>query len=141
MHIYSGSPFVVPSTVERVYSSCSILQKAMLFPDPDNPDSASFILIDFSRPKPPIITTDVIVPAYPEKGNMVNVQGENDDLWFAHVLSCDRRSQTSWLHFYIEENGRYIRESHGRTADETIHWNLIVKIASGHWQDVYRSIL
>jgi len=56
---------------------------------------------------------------------MVNVQGDDDDLWFAHVLSCDTRSQTSRVHFYIENNGKYNRESRSRTAVETIHWNSI----------------
>jgi len=93
------------------------------------------VLIDYSRPKLPVAITDVIVPIYPEVGDMVNVLGDDDDLWFAHVLSCDRRSQTSRVHFYTENNGKYIRS---RTAVETIHWN---SIASGCWHEEYWLLL
>jgi len=48
VHDYSVSPFLVPSTVEKVYSSDSILCKGILFPDPENLDSVtSFVLIDY----------------------------------------------------------------------------------------------
>lgn len=33
---------------------------------------------------------DILVPVYPEEGDMVNVRGDDDnDVWFTHVLSVD----------------------------------------------------
>jgi len=136
-HGCSGNLFVIPTTTEMVFSSCSILRKLMLYPDPENIDSPScFIVIDYLWPKLPISLDEVIIPVYPEQGDMVNVRGDNDDIWFAYVLSSDERSKTCKVHFYVEDPvicGKYTRESFGRTAVETIMWNSILKLASGHW--------
>ena len=56
----------------------------MLYPDPENIDSPScYIVIDYLRPKFPI--------SLPEQNDMMNVRGDNDGIWFAHVLSSDER--------------------------------------------------
>lgn len=73
---------------------------------------------------------------YPEENDMVNVRGDDDDVWYACVLSADPSSKTCQIYFYIEDSatsGKYIRETLGRSAIETIHWNSIIGIASGQW--------
>ena len=104
----------------------------MLLPNSNNLESAaSFIVLS-------ITPEDIIIPAYPEDGDMVMIQGENDELWHAHVLSTDKRMKICKVHFYIKDATtprKYIRETTGRMATETIHWNTIVKDVSrcGHW--------
>lgn len=142
IHDYSGCPFVKPTLTVQVFSSAMILRKVMLLPDPNNLDSpTSFIAFDFMRPAPPLQVDDILVPVYPEDGDMVNVRGDDDnDVWYAHVLSVDPSSKTCQIHFYIEEPttpGKYKRESLGRSAVETIHWNSIIGIASGQWNGVF----
>ena len=64
----------------------------MLYPDPDNIDSPSrYVVVDFNRPLPPITTADVILPVYPESGDMLEVCGENGEIWYADVLSVDTK--------------------------------------------------
>lgn len=136
VHAYSGCPFVIATSIVKVFSSAKILRKLMLFPDPDS--SNCFIVCDFMRPNIPLKLEDIIVPVYPEDGDMVNVRGDNDDMWFAHVLSVDPSARTCRIHFYIEDAttpGRFLRETLGRSATEIIYWNSIIGIASGHWVD------
>jgi len=143
-HEYSGNMFVLPTTREVTFSSCNVLRKLMLYPDPENIDSPScYVVIDYLRPKLPITLDEVIIPVYPKQGDMVNVRGDNDDLWFAHVLLSDDRSKACKVHFYVEDPvgcGKYRRESLGRHAVETIMWDSILKLATGHWCDNYWSI-
>ncbi|XP_065908910.1 uncharacterized protein [Dysidea avara] len=135
VHSYSGSSIVLPTTINKVFPASSVLRKVMLYPNSvDTPES--FVLIDHLRPTPPICVDDVIVPVYPEEGDMLNVRGETDEIWFAHVLSSDESVKTSKVHFYVEDprvSNKYIRESIGRMSVETIHWDSIIQIASGQW--------
>ena len=71
-HDYSGSPYVKPTSTVKVFSSAKILCKVMLFPDPNCLDSpTSFVVIDFMRPNPPLMLDDILIPAFPERGDMV----------------------------------------------------------------------
>lgn len=136
VHAYSDCPFVTSTSTAKVFSSGKILRKLMLFPDPDS--STSFVACDFMRPKLPLMLEDVIIPVYPEPNDMVNVRGNDDEVWFVHVLSVDPSTNTCRIHFYIEDSvtpGQYVRETLGRSAVETIHWNSIIGIASGQWVD------
>ena len=77
---------MLPSTINKVFPESSVLRKVMLYPNSvGTPES--FVLIDHLRPTPPICADDVIVLVYPEEGDMLNVRGETDEIWFAHVLS------------------------------------------------------
>lgn len=143
VHSYSGNSIVVPTSTSRVFSSSSVLRKLMLYPDPNNLQSPeAFIVVDFNRTKIPITLEDIIIPAYPVEGDMVVLRGDNDELWHAHVLSTDKRLQTCKVHFYIEDAtspGKYVRETTGRMAVHSIHWNTIVRdvSTSGYWKDDY----
>lgn len=90
IHKESGNYFVAPTTCELISEANKILQKVMLYPDPDNLDSPNFyIVIDFNRPHLPIRANDVIVPIYPKVDDMLQVAGENDEVWFGRVMSVD----------------------------------------------------
>ena len=81
----------------------------MLFTDPDS--STSFIAFDFMRHKPPLVLEDIIIPVYPQEGDMVNIMGSDDEVWFAHMLSVDPSAKTRRIHFYIEDSatpGKYV---------------------------------
>ncbi len=138
IHTYSSNPFVVPTSQVEVVPATTVLRKVMLYPDPDNLDSpSSYVVIDFNRPFPPIKTTDVIVPVYPEAGDMLAVCGEDGDIWYAKVLSVEAKNKTCQIHFYVEDTsnpGRYIRETVGRKAIELLHWHSIIHVASGNWE-------
>ena len=142
VYAYSGSSFVASTSTVKIFSSNKILRKVMLIPDPDS--STSIVVNDFMRPNPPLMLEDIIIPIYPEEGDMVNVRGNDDDVWFAHVLSVDPSAKTCKIHFYIESlgnPGKYRRETLGRSAVEIIHWNSIITIASGKWVDGFWHIL
>lgn len=98
----------------------------------------SYVVVDFNRPFPPFKVKDIIVPLYPEAGDMVHVLGEGEEIWYAKVLSTDTKEHTCQIHFYVEDinhPGRYIRETYGRSAMELLHWGSIIAIVdSGHWE-------
>jgi len=89
VHSYSGSSIVLPTTIDISFPSSSILRKVMLYPN--SAETPIFVVIDQLRPTPPVCLSDVIVPVYPEAGDMLNIRGEADEIWFAHVLSSDER--------------------------------------------------
>jgi len=70
---------------------------------PNSAETPTFVVIDHLRPTPPVCLSDVIVPVYPEAGDMLNIRGEADEIWFAHVLSSDERVKTCKVHFYVED--------------------------------------
>ena len=70
-HSYSDNPYVEPTSTVKVLRSTAILRKVILYPDPDmlyNP--SKYIVIDYLRPIIPLDKNDVIVPHYPEEGDM-----------------------------------------------------------------------
>ncbi len=138
LHPYSSSPIVQPTSQTEVIPAATIMRKVMLYPDPNNLDSpSSYVVIDFSRPFPPFETKDIVVPACPETGDMVQVLGEGEEIWYAKVLSTNTKDQMCQIHFYVEDGnhpGRYVRETFGRAAMELLHWDSIIGIVSGHWE-------
>ena len=46
--------------------------------------SPAFIVIDYNRSKLPI-EDSVTVPFFPQPGDMVEIQGENDEIWLGHI--------------------------------------------------------
>ena len=77
--------------------------------------TANYAVIDFCRPEISL-TLDVIVPIQPIVGDMLKVNGDNGDIWMAHVLSVNSDTKSCRVHFYVESPsvpGNYIRESTG----------------------------
>ncbi|XP_019864427.1 PREDICTED: uncharacterized protein LOC109593768 [Amphimedon queenslandica] len=140
IHIYSSNPYVIPSSHIMYFPAHDIISKVMLFPDPDNITSPSkFIVINFMRHQLPITESDVIIPVLPEKGDMVLVVGENNEIWHACIQSVNDRSRNCTALFYVYVQGtsprRYTRESFSRSSKELIAWDSIINYASGKWQE------
>ena len=137
-HRYSSNPFGTPTSQIQVFPAAHILRKVMLYPDPENIDVLNrYVVIDFQRPDLPLSPQDIIIPVYPLKGDMVRVNGDSGDIWQAHVLAVDDRARTCKVHFYVEDtsrHGTYVRESFGRVAVETIHWDSILELLTGYWE-------
>ena len=138
-YCYSSSPIVIPSS-ETVFTKASnILRKVMLYklPPGEYHETASYAVIDFCRPEMPLTLDDVIIPIYPIVGDMLKVNGDNGDIWMAHVLLVNSDTKSCRVHFYVESPsvpGKYIRESTGRCSVEVIHWDSILGCANGFWQ-------
>ena len=115
IHPYSSHQMVQPTSTIVVYPIGSFLRKVILYPDPDNLDSPTYyVVVDLERPHIPLEQSDVIIPAYPLAGDMVLVQGGNDELWHAHVISVDHRNEYCQVIFYVQDEicpGRYKKET------------------------------
>ena len=98
----------------------------------------NFNYLDFKRLSEfPIALEDVIVPVYPAIGDMVQICGERDEIWYGHILSVEERTKFCQVHFYVEDEsypGRYSRETRGRAARESISWSSIIKCINGTWE-------
>ena len=80
---------------------------------------------------------EVIVPVYPDEGDMLLIQGEQqNDIWHGKVLRVDRAKQIADLCFFIEkyqEAHKFIRETFGRAARNSVAFDSVLAIAEGHW--------
>ena len=123
------------------FETCSCFQvqdldrKVMLYPF----QPGKFALVDPMRPGVPI--PQVVVPVFPQVGDMVSVQGDDDELWRAEVRAVDHVHKTVRGYFFVKhhqwnENQLWKRESMGPTMD-TIHFKSIISIVEGQWQGPY----
>ena len=58
-----------------------------------------FIPIDYNQPRIPLTASDVIVPVYPKKGDMIKVSGSSNEVWLAHVQTINETLRTCRVHF------------------------------------------
>ena len=73
-----------------------------VYPDPDNIDStACFIVIDYNMPNLPISADDIVVSIYPNVGDVLKVAGDDNEVWFSHVVSVDNASRTFRVKYYV----------------------------------------
>ena len=139
VHIYSSSQYVISSSIIKYVIVTNVLNKLMLYPDPDNLLCPSkYVVINYKRQHIPLHENDVIVPVYPQVNDMVFVVGTNDDIWHAYKTSVDQDSKTCSAYFYVHVLGTtaplvYHRESHSRTSRATIAWGSIIDYAPGKW--------
>ena len=76
-----------------------------VYPDPDYIDStACFVVIDYNRPNLPISADDIVVPIYLNVGDMLKVAGDDNEVWFSHVMSVDNASITCRVKFYVSDD-------------------------------------
>lgn len=140
IHIYSSSQYVIPSSTIKYANSANVLNKVMLYPDPDNLlCPLKYAVINYKRQHIPVDVNDVIVPVFVNVNDMVLVVGTNDEIWHAYVVSVDHGSKTCMAYFYVQVSGTttplvYLRESHSRTSRATIEWSSIIDYASGTWE-------
>lgn len=115
-----------------VFPIKDICRKVILYPRDDN----LLTLVDFMRPRDSL-KYEIIVPVYPVIGDMVLVQGEAvEDIWHGHVQSVHYTNKTVDVFFYvprISTGNRYIRETRGRGARNTVAWESVIAIAQGFW--------
>jgi len=128
---WSGFHFVQKPTETIFLRLNEIKRKVMLYP---NNEEENFVVLDYSRPTTPYIP---IVPCFPEKGDVVQVLGEEEE-WFGQVTSVSERNklaQVQPLTASARWPGRnlYMKERRLRISAETVHWNSILQIANGKW--------
>ena len=133
-HLYSGNMVVMPTSETICIPAKNIVRKVMLYPadDMDLPSKTKYVLVDFLRPNLGLEVKDVVVPVYPEVGDMIKVCGSNNEVWYAHVRTVDARSKTCKINFYIEDSnypGKYRRETFNRCNTENLHWDSILDLA------------
>ena len=140
LYKYSYNPVVVPTSDKIIVQTKMILRKIMLYPQPNRlEDPKEYIVIDHLRPECaiPLKSKDVIVPFYPEKGNMVFITSSSgQDPWIGCILDVHKKNKTCQVHFYVEStkhSGLWQREHIGHRARETVHWDSILGLAQGVW--------
>ena len=134
-HSYSDNPYVEPTSTVKVLRSTAILRKVMLYPDPDmlyNP--SKYIVIDYLRPIIPLDKNDVIVPHYPEEGDMISVKGIGSDVYLAHIQSVDRIQKTCQVYFYERDTANISERKYKRVRyAEKVHWSSILGPVTCQW--------
>ena len=92
-----------------------------------------YTVIDFMRRIFPVQADKVVVPYYPVNDDMVNVKGDDVQVWKARVLSFNLRRQVIRGRFFVEaHDDLWVPEA---TLPQAIHFSSILGIASGHWVD------
>ena len=135
---HNGSCLVIQTSDTVLSYASKISRKVMLYPFPiDSASPTHFVVLDFNRPELPISSSDVIVPVYPEVGDMLEVCGDDDEVWYARVISVDIASATCRVRFYTNthsnDSRKYRPEATGRRVVELLHWKSIIRVASGCW--------
>ena len=125
-----------PLANSMVFLVDNICRKVILYPS----DDTLLTVVDYMRQFKNLPYT-VIVPVFPEVGDMMLIQGEsncNGDIWHEHIQNVDFINKTVDVYFYVPSlrfpNGNvYARESRGRGARNTVAWGSMISIAEGHW--------
>lgn len=134
---YSGS-LLVKETVEPVLVPVNdICRKVILFPNKFvNNTSTSYIVIDYQRCEPPVETYSMVVPFFPRVNDMVEIQGDDDEVWLGHIQRVLPANQTVKVIYYVQDNssqgkGLYVRYTASR--HDAVAWASIIGLAVGHW--------
>lgn len=112
-----------------------ILRKVILYKSEDD----ILTVADFQRHSQSL-PYSVIVPVYPENGDMLLIQGEGiKDIWYGHVHSTDYSRKTVDVFFFCgnlsnRSENVFVREAHGRYARNVVPWESILGIAEGQWE-------
>lgn len=116
-----------------MFKVAKISRKVILYPYNDNLPA----VVDYMRHHENC-PCELIVPIYPERGDMILVQGEcSGVIWHGHVQSVDFVNRTVDVFFFIPSRrlahyNTYGRESHGRSARNVVAWDSIIGIPEGH---------
>ena len=110
-----------------------ILRKVILYQSEDD----VLTVADFQRHSQSL-PYSVIVPVYPENGDMLLIQGEGmNDIWYGYVHSNDYSRKTVDVFFFVESNRSenvFVREARGRYTRNVVPWESILGIAEGQWE-------
>lgn len=130
-HPVSNVVYVQPAHSCICISLNDIRREIMLFPETGN----NYAMVDPFRQNVPL--PKVIVPVYPEVGDLLCVTGEDDDEpWRALVTEVNYRTSTvagffCVKHPHYDDNGLWVRERTQRK--ETIHFNSLLSVVDGEW--------
>jgi len=123
-----------PQTEAVFLHTDSIQRKVFLYAD--SKVSSTATVVEFQRCLSEL-PFDIVVPVFPEKGDMVLVQGaEVSDIWYGLVQNVDYTRRTVDIYFYIESPRMpniFVRESFGRGSKNTVSWNALLAVADGQW--------
>lgn len=130
-HPMSDGIIVQPSETNFCFLLRDINRKVMLYPY----CPGQFAIIDPARTS--MLLPHILVPVYPQIGDMVLVKGDDDELWRAEIRAVDHRLKSARGYFFMKhrnwnENQLWIRESTARAMD-TILYKSIVGLAEGQW--------
>ena len=130
-HPLSDSVIVQPSETNVCFLLKDITRKVMLYPY----RPGQFAVIDYVRTTMPL--PHILVPVYPQIGDMVLVKGDDDELWRAEIRAVDHRLKTARGYFFVKhrrwnDNQLWVRESQARAMD-AIHYESIVGLVEGQW--------
>lgn len=120
-----------PLANSMVFLVEDICRKVIVYPSDHN----LLTVVDYMRhfkqlPYP------LIVPVYPEVGDMILIQGEsNEDIWHGHIQSLDFINKTVDVYFYIPslrfpDGNVYVREIRGRGARNTVVWGSMIAVGT-----------
>lgn len=132
-HPLSDSLIVQPFETNFCLLLRDITRKVMLYPYRVRP--GQFAVIDPARMTMPL--PHILVPVYPQIGDMVLVKGNYDELWRAEVRAVDHRLQSVRGYFFVKhrswnDNQLWVRESLARAMD-TILYKSIIGLVEGQW--------
>lgn len=130
---WSGFSTVLPQPHEDtiIFNVDDIVSKVILYKDNDT----SLIVVDYMRQ---LVPKSLHVPVYPEKDDMVLIQGEEiGEIWHGHVQAVDTANQIIQVYFFVPSQNNenmFVRETRGRGARNRVLWNSIIGIAQGYWR-------
>jgi len=130
-HLPSGNVIVQKTDLLETNTGQDIIRKVMLYQDDQQADY--FIVVDYERSDLPLLPEDILVPQFLEPGDMVSVNGGNEETWLAHVQSTNPLSKWCQVYFYMPDKdspGLYKRERHRL---ERVYWDSILSLVPGRW--------
>lgn len=135
LNYWSGFPKVQMQSVGGTvfFPTEHIKRKIMLYDCGNNTNIAT--VVDFMR-QLRSLPYEIIVPVYPEKEDMLLIQGEfPGDIWHGKVSSINRARHQVDVFFFVEKHhpGRFERETFGRAATNTVSLDSVTGVACGHW--------
>ncbi|XP_048586101.1 uncharacterized protein LOC125568272 [Nematostella vectensis] len=134
VNVWSGFPKVKlqPNDNSVIFSHQSVQRKVMLY---KHAQTNLQTVVDYDRQLKDV--PRLLVPVYPEKDDMLFIQGEKQgDIWYGRVSSVDLSNKAVEVYFYVEKQqhpNRFVRESFSRQARNTVVFDSIIGIANGHW--------
>lgn len=139
-----GLKKVCPTDEAVIFEASLLSRKVMLFARNDNDEQENdlregqcFILVDYMRRVFPVTEGTVVVPYYPVVHDMVEIKGNDGQVWKACVLSFNLTRLTVNARFFVEDGtqpGKWVPE---RSPVQVIHFNSVLGISKGYWQVAY----
>ena len=121
-----------PACETVFFSTEDVARKVMLYDCRDNIET----VVDYMR-RLGSLPYELVVPVYPEKDDMLFIQGEHPgDVWYGKVLSIDRAKHEVEIVYFVEKRhhpGRLQQETYGRAAVNTVSVDSVTGVAQGQW--------